>query len=76
MNQGKYVFFQIIGLLSCKKFQNIVNRHSGDHKIRDFNCWKQFLCLVFAQLTHSESISDTLICLRANSAKMYHIDIG
>lgn len=76
MNKGKYVFSQIIGLLSYKKFQTIVNRHSGDYKVRDFNCWKQFLCMAFGQLTHRESISDTILCLRANSAKMYHIGIG
>lgn len=76
MNQGKYVFSQIIGLLSYKKFQTIVNRHSGDYKVRDFNCWKQFLCMAFGQLTHRESISDTMLCLRANSSKMYHIGIG
>jgi Domain of unknown function (DUF4372)/Transposase DDE domain len=76
MNQGKYVFSQIIGLLSYKKFQTIVNRHSGDYKVRDFNCWKQFLCMAFGQLTHRESISDMMLCLRANSAKMYHIGIG
>ncbi len=76
MNQGKYVFSQIIGCLSYKKFQTIVNRHSGDYKVRDFNCWKQFLCMAFGQLTHRESISDTMLCLRANSSKMYHIGIG
>jgi Transposase DDE domain/Domain of unknown function (DUF4372) len=76
MNQGKYVFSQIIGLLSYKKFQTIVNRHSGDYKVRDFNCWKQFLCMAFGQLTHRESISDTMLCLRANAGKMYHIGIG
>ena len=76
MHQDKYVFSQIIGLLSYKKFQTIVNRHAGDYKVRDFNCWKQFLCMAFGQLTHRESISDTMLCLRANSAKMYHIGIG
>ena len=76
MNQGKYVFSQIISLLSYKKFQAIVNRHSGDYKVRDFNCWKQFLCMAFGQLTHRESISDTMLCLKANASKMYHIGIG
>jgi transposase len=32
--------------------------------------------MAFGQLTHRESISDTMLCLRANSAKMYHIGIG
>ena len=76
MNQGKYVFSQIMGLVSSTSFQTIVNRHSGDYKVRDFSCWKQFLCMAFGQLTHRESISDTILCLKANANKMYHIGIG
>jgi Domain of unknown function (DUF4372)/Transposase DDE domain len=76
MNQGKYVFSQIVGLISYKQFQTIVNRHFGDYKVRDFSCWKQFLCMAFGQLTHRESISDTILCLKANANKMYHFGIG
>jgi hypothetical protein len=76
MNQGKYIFSQIIGLIAHKQFQTIVNRHSGDYKVKDFSCWKQFLCMVFGQLTHRESISDTILCLKANANKMYHLGIG
>lgn len=76
MNQGKYVFSQIMGLISYKQFQTIVNRHFGDFKVRDFSCWKQFLCMAFGQLTHRESISDTILCLKANANKMYHLGIG
>jgi len=76
MNQGKYVFSQIMGLISHKQFQTIVNRHFGDYKVRGFSCWKQFLCMAFGQLTHRESISDTMMCLKANAAKTYHLGIG
>ncbi len=76
MNQGKYVFSQIMGLIPYKQFQTIVNRHFGDYKVRDFSCWKQFLCMGFGQLTHRESISDTILCLKANANKMYHFGIG
>lgn len=76
MNQGKYVFSQIIELISYKQFQTIVNGHSGDYKVRDFNCWKQFLCMAFGQLTHRESLADTLMCLKANTHKLYHLGIG
>src|SRR5690606_13649186 len=76
MNQGSYIFSQIISLISHKQFQTIVNRHSGDYKVRDFSCWKQFLCMAFGQLTHRESISDTMLCLKANTDKMYHLGIG
>jgi Domain of unknown function (DUF4372)/Transposase DDE domain len=76
MNQGKYIFSQIIGLISHKQFQTLVTRHKGDYKVRDFSCWKQFLCMAFGQLTHRESLSDTLMCLKANAHKLYHLGIG
>ena len=76
MNQGKFIFSQIMELISYKQFQAIVNRHHGDYKVKDFTCWKQFLCMSFGQLTHRESISDTILCLRANASKTYHLGIG
>jgi Domain of unknown function (DUF4372)/Transposase DDE domain len=76
MNSGKYVFSQLMALISPTSFQTIVSRHFGDYKVRDFTCWKQFLCMAFGQLTHRESISDTMLCLKANAGKMYHLGIG
>ncbi len=76
MNQGKYVFSQLIELVSAKSFQTIVNRYSGEYKVKEFSCWKQFLCMAFGQLTHRESLSDTLLCLKANANKLYHLGIG
>lgn len=76
MNQGKYVFSQLMGLISHKQFQTLVRRYKGDHKVKDFTCWKQFLCMAFGQLTHRESLSDTILCLKANSDKAYHLGIG
>jgi hypothetical protein len=32
--------------------------------------------MVFGQLTHRESLSDTMLCLSANSDKLYHMGIG
>lgn len=76
MNQGKYIFSQVIELVSHKSFQTIVNRHSGEYKVKGFSCWKQFLCMAFGQLTHRESLSDTVMCLKANAHKLYHLGIG
>jgi hypothetical protein len=76
MNDGKYVFSQIMGLVSSTSFETIVKRHFGEYKVKDFSCWKQFLCMAFGQLTHRESLSDTMMCLKANASKMYHLGIG
>ena len=76
MNQGKYVFAQIMELVSHKVFNACVDRYNGDYKSKQFSCWKQFLCMAFGQLTHRESLSDTIICLQANVGKLYHLGIG
>ncbi len=76
MNQDRYVFSQLMALISHKQFQTLVNRHFGDYKVRDFTCWKQYLCMVFGQLTHRESLTDTMMCLKSNAHKMYHLGIG
>jgi Transposase DDE domain/Domain of unknown function (DUF4372) len=66
----------MMALISHKRFQTLVDRHSGDYKVRDFSCWKQYLCMVFGQLTHRESLTDTMMCLKSNANKMYHLGIG
>ena len=76
MNHGKYIFSQIVGLISHTSFQTCVNRYDGEYKVKHFSCWKQFLCMAFGQLTHRESLTDTMICLSANASKLYHIGIG
>src|SRR6478735_11948947 len=76
MNQGKYIFSQVTSLISHKQFQTLVHRYKGDYKVKDFSCWKQYLCMAFGQLTHRESLSDTMLCLKANADKLYHLGIG
>jgi len=76
MNQGKYVFSQLMSFISHNDFNNCVSRYKGDFKTKDFTSWKQFLCMAFGQLTHRESLSDTITCLAANKEKLYHLGIG
>jgi hypothetical protein len=76
MNRGKYVFAQLFDFVSHNDFLKCVNKYDGDYKTKHFSCWKQFLCMAFGQLTHRESLSDTLLCLSANKSKLYHLGIG
>jgi hypothetical protein len=75
MNKGKYVFAQLNSFVSRYEFDKCVIRYQGDYKVRDFSCWCQFLCMMFGQLTHRESIRDIIICLKAHQKKVYHLGI-
>ena len=69
-------FAQVMEFASQDVFRRCVDRYSGHYRVKTFSCWKQFLCLAFGQLTHRESMSDTLLCLSLNSDKLYHLGIG
>ena len=76
MNQGKMVFAQIMQFASRDVLRNIVNRYNGDYRKQEFTSWKHFLCMSFGQLTHRESMSDTMLMLKLNKTKLYHLGIG
>lgn len=75
MNKGKYVFTQLNSFVSRYEFDKCVIRYQGDYKVKDFSCWCQFLCMMFGQLTHRESIRDIITCLKAHQNKIYHLGI-
>ena len=75
MHIGKLVFAQLMDHLPWKSFGRIVERYGGDHRVREFSCANQLRCMAFAQLTYRESLRDITTCLRAQSAKPYHLGI-
>ena len=76
MNQGRMAFAQIMQFASQDIFKNIVRRYNGDYKKQEFTSWKHFLCMSFGQLTHRESMSDTMFMLKLNKKKLFHLGIG
>lgn len=76
MNQGKFVFSQLMSFISHNDFNTCVEKYQGNYKTKHFSCWNQFLCMAFGQLTHRCSLSDTLICLGSNTKRLYHLGIG
>lgn len=75
MYSGKLVFSQVIDHLPMHTFRQCVKRYRGNHKVKEFTCLDQFLCMAFAQLTYRESLRDIEACLRAQSNKLYHMGI-
>ena len=75
MNQGKYVFAQLMSLVNHKEFTSYVDKYRGNYRVRDFTCWHQFLCMSFGQITNRESLRDTVLCLQAHDHKLYHLGL-
>src|SRR2546423_5550837 len=73
MNFGQTVFSQLFARLPHKEFQKCVARYRGDHYLKSFSCWDQFLAMGFAQLTYRESLRDIEACLGSMQSKLYHL---
>jgi uncharacterized protein DUF4372/DDE family transposase len=73
MNLGRSIFAQLLDFLPTYQFQICVDRYQGNRYVKDFSCWDQFLCLMFAQLTYRRSLRDIVACLRAQQPKLYHM---
>lgn len=73
MHTGKTLFAQVMDFLPWSTFSRIVTRYRGDHRVRTLSCTEQYRCMAFAQLTYRESLRDIEACLKAQSAKLYHM---
>ena len=75
MNQGKFIFSQIMDRVPWRRFQTCVDRYHGDRNVQTFMCSDYFRVMAFAQLTYRESLRDIVACLNAVPEKMYHMGI-
>jgi hypothetical protein len=75
MNSGKYVFSQVLELVNKYEFDKCVKRYVGNYRVRELNCWNQFIQLFFGQLTSLNSLHDICLCLKAHKGKLYHLGI-
>lgn len=76
MNQGKYVFSQLIEFLSHNDFIRCVSKYNGNYKVKTFSCWHQLLYMIFGQLSNRDSLSDLITCLQSQQNKSYHLGMG
>ena len=76
MNQGKYVFAQIVEFLPQRVFDRIADKYDGNRYVKHFTCWNQLLCMLFGQLTNRDSLRDLMVALDAHSSKSYHLGFG
>lgn len=75
MAEQKYILSQVIDLVHRQAFSRCVEKYHGDYRVRSFSCRDQFICLVFGQLTHRESLRDIVTCLNAHKSRHYQLGL-
>ena len=72
VKEDRTIFSQLMDWVPKRQFDTCVHRYRGNHWVKRFSCWEQFLTMAFAQLTYRESLRDIETCLRALQPKLYH----
>ena len=76
MNNGKYVFSQLLDFLDEDVFLRLSNKYDGNRYVKFFTCWNQLAVLMFGQLANRESLRDVALATQALSGKAYHLGFG
>ena len=76
MNEGKYVFSQLVKFLPKRSFDCIVMKFQGDKYIKSFSCWNQLLIMMYGQLSGSDSLRELICITTAHAPKSYHLGFG
>ena len=76
MNNGKYVFSQLLDFIDKDVFLRIANKYDGNRYVKSFTCWNQLAMLMFGQLSNRESLRDLVLATQAHAGKAYHLGFG
>jgi Domain of unknown function (DUF4372)/Transposase DDE domain len=75
MHTGKFIFSQVLDVVSQYEFNKYVKRYKGNYHFRELDCWNQFVQLLFGQLASLPSLRSISMCLQAHEHQLYHLGI-
>lgn len=75
MNQGKYVFSQVMTCFPRWVFEVSVEKYNGDFHAKNLNSYSHCLHLMFGQMAGCKSLKDIALALRPIKKAAYHLGI-
>jgi len=70
------IFGRLLEPISRRRFAAIVERHEGDAYDKSFKSWDHLVALVFAQLSHTDTLRGLELAFNANAGHHYHLGVG
>ena len=76
MSQNAYIFNQLCSLLPRDHFEYLVKKYNANYHVKPYTCWNHLMVMLWAQLTHRDSLRDIEAGLRAHGEKLYRLGMG
>lgn len=69
------VFYQLLRFIPKHRFNDAVTRHQGDYRVRELNCWNQFIAMLYAQLSGCQSLRHLESTFNSHDNHHYHLGV-
>lgn len=73
MRHHNTVFHDILKHIPWGKFDDLVDQHGSDHRVRRLSSKDQFIALLYGQLSGAQSLREITSGLRSHEARLYHV---
>ena len=70
------IFSQLLQLFPRVEFETAVKRHHANRHARGFDCWTQFVAMLFCQLGQAHSLREICGGLATSEGKLRHLGVG
>ena len=76
MNRVCSIFSQLLQFFPRTEFAQAVKQHKAERHARGFDCWTQFIAMLFCQLGRAQSLREICGGLAASEGKLKHLGVG
>lgn len=70
------IFSQILKIFPRGEFAQVVAQHKGERHARGFNCWTQFVSMLFCQLARAQSLREICDGLASLDGRLNHLGVS
>ena len=76
MRKFNSMFSQLLSLFPRTEFEKAVRAHRADRAAKGFDCWTQFVAMLFCQLGRAHSLREICGGLASVEGKLNHLGVG
>jgi putative transposase len=69
------IFGNLLKPIDRRQFRAIVTRHDGDAYDKSFKSWDHLVTLIFAQLSHTDTLRGLELAFNVNAQHHYHLNV-
>jgi putative transposase len=69
------IFANLLKPIDRRQFRALVTRHAGDAYDKSFKSWDHLVALIFAQLSHTDTLRGLELAFNVNAPHHYHLNV-